>query len=297
MIAFSADAEVMDGYEVSREMKAFWNVEADILQKFSAVCEKHGLRWFAIGGTLLGAVRHKSFIPWDDDMDVAMPQDDYERLCKIAEEEFQYPYFFQLYNTDPYAAPWHAKIRRSDTTGYSVYEDKNMPETFNKGIFFDVFPLSDIPDDEKEREKLFRRIAYWKKKIELKRRVEGKPEHIKARKNGGIKTKIHDLLFIRMINYNKLCDWYIKMCSKHYSGKEIGLVSIYPGMKSLQWPREWFEETVDLPFGLITVKAPKEYDKVLTVEYGDYMTPVKGIQLHTDVVIDANKPYSEYSTK
>ena len=78
------EEEVIDGVKVDRKTKEIWAVEMDLYFQLRRVCEKYGLKYFADGGTLLGAVRHKGFIPWDDDMDFAMKRDDYEKLCPWA---------------------------------------------------------------------------------------------------------------------------------------------------------------------------------------------------------------------
>ena len=78
------EEEIRSGYTVSSEMKKIWAVELDLLNEFSKVCQKHQLKWFVHAGTLLGAIRHKGFIPWDDDIDVVMPRADYEKLCELA---------------------------------------------------------------------------------------------------------------------------------------------------------------------------------------------------------------------
>ena len=85
--------EVRCGYTVTKQMKEVWAVELDMLEKLLSVCKKHDIKIFASGGTMLGAVRHQGFIPWDDDIDMMMFRDDYEKLCKVAQEEFEYPYF------------------------------------------------------------------------------------------------------------------------------------------------------------------------------------------------------------
>ena len=89
------DEEIRDGYKVSREMKKIWAVELDLLNELNRVCNKHNIRCMAWAGTMLGAIRHKGFIPWDDDIDIMLFRDDYEKLCEIAPSEFTYPYFFQ----------------------------------------------------------------------------------------------------------------------------------------------------------------------------------------------------------
>lgn len=85
------------------DLKNVWNVELDILKKFDSFCKKHGLSYFADSGTLLGAVRHKGFIPWDDDLDFVMFRKDYDKFIKLSKKEFKYPYFIQTgYNDAGY---------------------------------------------------------------------------------------------------------------------------------------------------------------------------------------------------
>ena len=97
--------EVIDGHLVTTETKKLWAVEMDIAQKLLDVCKKHNLPIWAEAGTLLGAVRHKGFIPWDDDMDFCMMRKDYEKLMEIAPHEFLYPYFFQSFYHQSQAFP------------------------------------------------------------------------------------------------------------------------------------------------------------------------------------------------
>ena len=128
------------GFQVTRQRKEIWAVELDLLHELDRVCKKHGLTFFADSGTMLGAIRHKGFIPWDDDIDVAMMRDEYEQLCKIAGEEFSYPYFFQTEYTDHGTLRGHAQLRNSMTT--AVLKDENHTQyPFNQGIFIDIFPL------------------------------------------------------------------------------------------------------------------------------------------------------------
>lgn len=92
---FSLDEEVRDGHIVTKELKAVWNVELDLLDRFLKFCADNNLKCWVDGGTMLGAVRHKGFIPWDDDVDMVMPRADYDRMIELAPKYFNYPYFLQ----------------------------------------------------------------------------------------------------------------------------------------------------------------------------------------------------------
>ncbi|MFI3254577.1 MAG: LicD family protein [Eubacteriales bacterium] len=116
--------------------------ELEILREFVRICTKYELRYFLVGGTLLGAVRHQGFIPWDDDIDVAMLREDYDEFAKIAQVEFGETYFYQDYNTDPHYFLSYAKIRKNGT---EVYEERFKNSQFHKGVFIDIFPLDYCP--------------------------------------------------------------------------------------------------------------------------------------------------------
>ena len=153
--------EFRDGFLVTSDRKRLWNAEIELIVEFQRICEKHNLKWFATGGTLLGAVRHRGFIPWDDDVDLVMPRTDYDRLKKIAAEEFRYPFFFDFWCEnqnqafDVYGC-WpvipFAKIRN---LGTSMIEAWNL-KMLKQGIFIDIFPMDPFPpfDDSPEPDKM-----------------------------------------------------------------------------------------------------------------------------------------------
>lgn len=109
------DSEIINGYFVSREKKELWAIELDMLAKLQKVCDKHKINWWVDAGTLLGAVRHKGFIPWDDDIDVVMLRQDYDRFLEECSGEFTGNYFLQNEKTDT-SVYCHTKLRRTDTT-------------------------------------------------------------------------------------------------------------------------------------------------------------------------------------
>lgn len=146
MSKISIEPEYRCDYFVSTDIKKLWNVELGLLEEFERVCAKYNLKYYADGGTLLGAVRHKGFIPWDDDIDIQMMASDYKKLCEVANKEFREPFFFQSYVTEEIFPPWHAKLRDSRTTGCTEFE-KILRPMWNKGIFLDIFPLYYVPDN------------------------------------------------------------------------------------------------------------------------------------------------------
>ena len=114
----------------------------EMLKDFDSFCEKHGLRYVLCGGTALGAVRHKGFIPWDEDVDLAMPRADYDRFEKLFAEEFGAVYHLQsIHSSEVYDLPF-MKIRKKGTRFLELFE----PEPEHAGLFIDIYPLENVPD-------------------------------------------------------------------------------------------------------------------------------------------------------
>ena len=98
---FTLEQEVICGHLVTTDTKKLWHVQLELLDLLKAICRKHNIKYFASAGTLLGAVRHKGYIPWDDDIDIVMFADDYEKFCEVAPQEIYGDYFFNILKLNP----------------------------------------------------------------------------------------------------------------------------------------------------------------------------------------------------
>lgn len=264
-------------------------IQLDMLNEFIRICEKENLRYFVVGGTALGAVRHKGFIPWDDDIDVAMPRKDYEKFMEVAQSYLPNHLFLQNFITDKEYINNFAKIRNSNTT---FVESSCATIKMNHGIYLDVFPLDGFSDNE-----IKGKIFLFKDRI-LKIRI------------GNIHVKI---LKIQRSTLKKILDIILKIIYPDFKKavlKREQLLKKYPyetsnivanfcgawGIKEIM-PKEVFGNGIKGVFEGIEVILPEKYDEYLTRMYGNYMElpPVdKRIAHHFCDIIDFEKSYLEY---
>jgi lipopolysaccharide cholinephosphotransferase len=146
------------------ELRKIGLVQLSIMDEVHKICEEEKITYYMIAGTLLGAVRHKGFIPWDLDIDIGMPREDYERFKMVCERRLKYPYKYLDYTNCPVFFRPHALITRMDTKIEIKYDHVN-PKLLDLGIYIDVFPLDNAPDDSKTRAKhadKLKKIRKWK---------------------------------------------------------------------------------------------------------------------------------------
>lgn len=280
------------GFVPSEELIRVHEILLDLFKEFKRVCEKYHLKYLANGGTLIGAVRHNGFIPWDDDMDISMMYEDYVKLLDIPADEFKYPYFLQSYKSDEIAEISAARIRNSATTGCTKWEWDNLKiPAHNKGIFVDIFPLFPVSAEESIREKqkvrldaLWKAIRGWNA---LKGRELGYPTPYDQYIPDWESIKEEKTLF-------QIKQDYMDACNEMVGEKELyGMTSFRTHSEKLMWLKEWFDDTIEVPFEDTTISCPKMFDEILTRTYGDWRTPVYNSSIHEMYVLDVNTPYSE----
>lgn len=299
--------ELRDGYLVSAEMKTLWAIQLDLLNELLDVCKRNNLNVYVDSGTLLGSIRHKGFIPWDNDIDVIMLRPDYEKLCKIAKKEFKKPYFLQtMYNDKGYAF-LHAKLRNSDTTGIMRSDLKaNVP--YNQGIFIDVFVLDFVPDDigtnragKQERLRYMREVDVERRKLYqlMKATVNYSLRHDKFLITTELLRSIVDA---SGKSYTDVCQEQAIVCDKmmkstmNLNSKKLFTQEFFSWKGRHPFDTKWFEKTKYVKFEMLKVPVPGDYEEVLKTWYGpDWRIPMMGMgALHGNIIVDAEKPYKQY---
>lgn len=240
--------------------------ETEILCELRRICTKYNLMYFITAGTLLGAVRHNGFIPWDDDIDVAMPLKDFEKFSKICRTDLAAQYFFQDCKSEK-QYPFHfAKIRKNDT----IVNDPFLAHlNIHKGIYIDVFPLVKCPKNDKAAKLFFKFVEFF-------------TYAIMAKYDGdficGYQKKLVVLFFrlskhlpksFLVIMRSLICSFVELFCSN----ERVCTVSGAHGYPREAFRREWFEKSAILPFEGQEFCAPSGWNELLINMYGDYITP------------------------
>lgn len=246
----------------------------DMLQDIHNFCEKNNIKYSVAYGTLLGAVRHKGFIPWDDDIDIMLPRKDYERFIESYGND-RYRVIDMLTNPN-YGLPY-AKVEDVRTI-----MDEGVCYKTQYGVFIDIFPVDNIPDDENIRKSYFSN----KKKWNFIYNVKTVPTNWRQRsiiKN--IFLSIGKSIF-KPIGIGYVCKKLIEI-SKKYNNIETKCGSIFvvtDNKESEVFPIDMYVDIIKLPFENIIVNAVRMYDLYLKGCYGDYMKlpPIeKQISNHT----------------
>lgn len=283
--------QIRSDYEVTSLAKHHWAACLEVVSEIDRICKKYGITYFADWGTLLGVVRHKGFIPWDDDLDIAMKREDYQKfqdvlpiemlpLEKTSDENMDRKCYFYSPLKGDNAIAFQTIISSNNAISFeSDYLKRYHGYPFVASV--DVFPLDYFPEECEETDLVFNIIEILEYIVFTDTNWENL--HTPATKEviSGLK-RVEELIGYKF-NYNgklrKEAELLMDYLSKLYvrdESKYLLCASWYSYHREddQKFIKEWYDEVVYMPFENILMPVPKEYDKVLTAMYGEYMKPV-----------------------
>ena len=268
--------EVRDGYYVPSLMKSAWAAQLEILEDIDKVCKKYNIQYFAEWGTLLGAVRHNGFVPWDDDMDICMKRKDYDTFCKVAPGEMSEWYSFLNFehsnDTDYTCDDFLTRLYN----GNRIRIDKPFLDKFHGFPYvagMDIFPLDYMAPTEKEDKmqceqiKVLSTLAQAISVFEPDEREQYIKQvedtyNIKLDRNTSLRVQIYMLA-------DQICGMYHEDESKYLASMALRTIHDY------KVPKEYYADVIWMPFETTQIPVPIGYDGILKIKYGDYMRPVR----------------------
>ena len=273
-------------------MNDIQKVILEIYKSIKKICDAHGISYYAVGGTCIGAVRHNGFIPWDDDLDIAIPIEQYGILCRYLNKELPEQYELRTCRDVRHTAYIYSKVVDKRTTYIEKTEFDN-PDAY-KGIFVDVMPMSGIPAN-KIGKLLFdlRLVSYSILNYSLRWSDIDSNEKITWRI---LKRAVHSL---HGTNYQYYSEKWMKMLRSHpFAPAALTGYTWWSTLKrkKLSYPKSWFDDTVEVKFEDTTIKCPAGYDKYLTAQFGNYLQlpPVESRHSNHYGVCDLNNSYQFY---
>jgi len=273
-------------------MDLLHQVDLDIVKEVVAICDKHGFKYYMLGGTMLGAIRHKGFIPWDDDIDLGIPRKDYDAFINIAQDELSEHLKLVNYHTDP---NYHYYITRILDTKTVVEEERIGNENKYTNASIDIFPIDGTPNNIILRKIYFFRVLYHRALMSLcykdsidRKRPRGKAERILL----WIMEKIPIEKMTTPYRQKEIIDKLLRKQQLNNS-KYIGnIMGAYRTREIV--PAEYYGAGKMYPFEDIYLRGMDMYDEYLKYTYGDYMqlppenkrkTHFKVIEIHGEKLI------------
>lgn len=305
MLEFQEDffrPEIRNGFFIDATMKTLWAAELECLNTVAEICARHNLTWYAGFGTLLGAIRHEGFIPWDDDLDILMLRPDYMKLMEILPKELPEGYRFM----SPFSEEGYSEYHTNVLTGHGVSIAPDYLKRFHNCPFtvgLDIFPLDYLTRNKAEREVQKNLFTLAGRVTQLAKNIIGGEEIPDVDQNKTKDDYVQEIIYA-MKNLEEYCqveldyepvekeDWdavitqawklanHIAMIYGVHDGEEIVMYGDYITETRKVYPKRVFREVYSASFEGFMIPIPSGYDEFLKTIYGDYMVPRRVSGMH-----------------
>lgn len=295
------EAEVRDGFYVTSEMKQVWAAQLEVLNDVDKACRENGIQYFAEWGTLLGAVRHHGFIPWDDDMDICMKRPDYNRFLEIAEKIM--PSNYKIYNLKSHNNDGNmvSRIINTDQISYDAEKLKKyhgVPYV----IGLDIFPLDYISDNKEDDELQSNVIVMISSIMNVIKSIQDNNVQLDEENLTQINMQLSQVENICGVTINREDDivqqlniLIDRMCGiyRENEAEYITIMLLWVGGKNYRFPKKYYDKAIRIPFENTTIPVPYAYDSILKKKYGDYMQLVHTWDSHDYPFFESQKKIIE----
>ena len=260
-----------------------------IYEDIRKICIDNKITYFAIGGTCIGALRHKGFIPWDDDLDIAIPIEQFNKFINIANKTLPKYLEIQTGNNIEHTKNFFIKVVDKRSTFIQMHE-LPYPDAY-KGVFVDIMPISGIPKSRLRRLLFYKRVKTLFLLNEIRR--------LPTTESKGIKRTIRKIIsgIIKPFSFDYFYNKYMKMlkhnpfCNSELTGYVWSL-----RVKKLTFPTDYFSDTESYDFEHTLMSCPIKADKYLSMQFGNYMQlpPIQEQKTCHDGIVIIDKPYTDF---
>ena len=245
------------------EIDELRHLELEILDYVAKFCDEHNITYWLDFGTLIGAIRHKGYIPWDDDIDISMMRADYDRFMKLFNAEQTGKYEMRCMENDNNCGFLFGYVQNKETL---IYEHNGNRHT---GVKIDIFIYDNIPDDEAEAKKIFRKRDFYRKITELRTKKK-KPEGNIIRRTCAYIVRLLDKIILSPFPMNYFTKKVTRIL-RSYESMPTKRVACFTAWHSVAINKHVFDHFIEVEFEGKKYKVPAGYDELLRAHFGDYM--------------------------